>query len=190
VVVVNRIVRYETDEDILAASLRIVVEYLTGVLSLHDAADALAKDPAYGVFSSSLPMSPDQRLRLDMLFARRNEYERRRLLRDARLTAQPIEQWAPPDDPTHFCWSVAVMATARDDFEQYEASFRAFVCTPSWLAEQSTAGWWWPDHALVVSRWDPPAIRQALQVLAHREGSNRWPEFIDRIGQSLMLEWW
>jgi len=101
-----------------------------------------------------------------------------------RPTATPmrLDTWDPPSDPECFCWSVEVVLRGRDAQKDYQMSMRLFVCTPTWVAASaSERGWTWRSAPLIVLRWEPAYIREALAVLMEAGADNTWMQFVERM---------
>jgi hypothetical protein len=77
---------------------------------------------------------------------------------------------------------VEVVLRGHDARKDYQMSMRLFVCTPTWVAAgASERGWTWRSAPLIVLRWEPAYIREALAVLMEAGADNTWMQFVERM---------
>jgi hypothetical protein len=83
----------------------------------------------------------------------------------------------PPDDPTHFGKGVPAYIEAVPEGHRLSGgeAFDFFVCTPSWVAEQSITGEPRFGRYVLVERWDWEAIKAAIDQLCESVKGPDWP---------------
>jgi hypothetical protein len=169
----------------------ILERYLRGELELEAAARALQfQSLRVATVSPALDAQDAAELKIHRLMERIDAIEAaERLIGRPTASAMRIDSWDAPPDPTHFCFSVEVVLEGRDAQIAHRASMRLYVCTPSWLAARATErGWTWTPAPLVVVRWDPACVHEALSVLMQMGADNTWAQFIDRMHMYLSTE--
>lgn len=162
----------------------ILEQYLRGELELEAAARALCfQSLSVWATSPDLGTQDATQLKIHRLIERVDAIEAaERLIGRPTASAMRIDSWDASPDPTHFCFSVEVVLEGRDAQTAHQTSMRLYVCTPSWLAARATErGWTWTPAPLVVLRWDPACVHEALFVLMQMGADDTWVQFIERM---------
>jgi len=163
----------------------IIERYLRGELELDAAARSLSFQ-SLGLSLTRPPRTSAEQVgarKLADLVQRIEAIEAaERLIGRPTATPMRLDTWDPPSDPECFCWSVEVVLRGRDAQKDYQVSMRLFVCTPTWVAAgASERGWTWRSAPLIVLRWEPAYIRDALAVLMEAGADNTWMQFVERM---------
>lgn len=78
-----------------------------------------------------------------------------------------------PEDDEHFM--LGVTASIGPAGERGQELFQFTVCSPSWLAaEPMDKGYAFLRHTLVVERWNPELVEQAIGGLCQRVEGDDW----------------
>ena len=162
----------------------IIERFLRGELELEAAARSLSFQ-SLGLSRTAPRTSAEQvgARKLDDLMQRVEQIEAaERLIGRPTATPMRLDKWDPPSDPDCFCCSVEVVLQGRDARKHYQVSMRLFVCTPTWVAARaSERGWTWRSAPLIVLRWEPAYIRDALAVLMEGGADDTWMQFVERM---------
>src|SRR5262245_27921975 len=184
-IVGSRIQGSERPLRMLIDDFDIIERYLRGELDVDAAARSLSFQ-GLGLSLTRPPRTSAEQVgvrKLDDLVQRVEAIEAaERLIGRPTATPMRLDTWDPPSDPDCFCCSVEVILRGRDAQKDYQVSMRLFVCTPTWVAAgASERGWTWRSSPLIVLRWEPAYIREALAVLMEAGADNTWMQFVERM---------
>ncbi len=173
-----------------------LLAFVMGTLSFEAAARAMSDRPETQPTmlevhpgGSATPEQDARIQQLEALMTRVDEINRAERLVLRQATAPRIDDWDDPPDATDFCLSLEVVLSGRDQLRSHRASYRLYVCTPTWLARQvRELGPVWVPAPLVMSRWHPQAVHRALEKLVTVAPEEKWPQFVTRMSRVLEPE--